>query len=228
MPSERPIRHPVTAEDLGLCCENARTAILEVPDDAWDSYPSNSEWDRRKILRHVTWAILGYASLLATKEDYGPIDFLLLESRRDPAIYTANRLSISVELLIAVTRGNEPTSRAWHPHGTGDAEGFLALACSEISMHLYDVMVDLPDGFRIPDDVASKIVKRLYPWSPTDTEPWETLKWATGRAELAGKEPAGGDWRAFLSPLEEWDGQIWKRPPGYRLPDIGHPPLFQD
>lgn len=221
------MRQPFTAVDLRNCVELSGVALCAVPQDQWDEQPSNSDWTRRRILRHLTWAILGYASLLALEEDYGPIDFLLLEDRDDPVTYTVNRLKIAAELLIAVARGVEPTARGWHPHGRPDAEGFLAMAGSELTMHVHDVVLDPGVKFRPQDDVVDRLLKRLYPWAPAETPRWQTLLWVTGRAELPGHEMAGSDWRMFSAPLDEWNGEVWRRPPDYKLPDTGRPPIFQ-
>jgi len=48
----------------------------------------------------------------------------------------------------------------------------------------------------------------MFPWAPTDTPPWPTLLWATGRAELDGQEFLGESWIWHSDLLEEWEGGI--------------------
>ena len=220
------MRKPVTEDDLRTSVSYAADALATVSDEQWGGTPSNSEWDRQRILRHVTWAVLGYGSLLATKAD-GPIDFMLLEHRSDPGVYIINRLEIASEVLIQVTRGVEPSTRGWHPTGRPDAEGFLAMACSEVLLHTYDVVRELDNVFEPPDDVVDRVLARLYPWSPKSTCRWQTMLWASSRASLEGHESPGDNWWFFSSPLEDWDGEIYRRPAGYRRPDIGRPLYFQ-
>ncbi len=215
-------RQPLTADDLRACVDYAGTALDGVTDAQWDGKPSGSEWDRRRIMRHVTWAVLAYGSLLATRAD-GPIDFILVAERDDPTVYTVNRMRIASELLIGVTQGVEPTVRAWHPRGRPDSEGYLALAASEVLLHVYDVVKDLGIEFDPDPDVVNRVVQRYFPWAPHDTPPWPTMLWASNRGDLPGHEPIGPDWWSFPSPLEEWDGQLKKRPVDAKLPDIGRP-----
>ena len=76
-----------------------------------------------------------------------------------------------------------------------DAEGFRAQGCAELLQHSYDIANGLGEAFRPPDDLAGRIVARLFPWAPdAEAHPdrWEALLWACGRVALPGHPPIQG------------------------------------
>jgi hypothetical protein len=68
----------------------------------------------------------------------------------------------------------------------------------ETLVHTYDVVVGLDLAWSPPGAVCERTLRRLFPEAPTDQEPWRTLLWATGRADLPGRVRLT-DWR--------WDGR---------------------
>ena len=66
-----------------------------------------------------------------------------------------------------------------------------------------------------PADLCARVVRRMFPWTPADAEPYAAFLWATGRGELAGQEPVGEGWIWLSAPLSEWSGsQLSWSPPG--------------
>src|SRR3569833_2023508 len=61
-------------------------------------------------------------------------------------------------------------------------------------LHLLDAAQTL-NFARSPDpDVVARVLRRLFPDVPAGNDPWPTLLWATGRAELPG-HPRRTEWR---------------------------------
>jgi hypothetical protein len=62
-----------------------------------------------------------------------------------------------------------------------------------------------------------RVVRRLFPWAPTDVDPWQALRWACGRTALPDRPRLGPDWWVHCAPLAEWDGTIKRRtsPPAW-------------
>ena len=56
-----------------------------------------------------------------------------------------------------------------------------------------------------------RAIRRLFPWAPTDVDPWSALRWATGRLDLPGHGRLGPDWAWQAAPLSEWDGTLKTR-----------------
>jgi hypothetical protein len=46
------------------------------------------------------------------------------------------------------------------------------------------------------------VLYRLFPDAPADTPRWDTLLWATGRGELAGRARRGEEWSWHSAPRE--------------------------
>jgi hypothetical protein len=94
-----------------------------------------------------------------------------------------------------------PGTRAWHPMGVGDPEGFAAMGVVEVLVHMRDVAAGLGFGWTPPEELCGRILYRLFPDSPAGTPRWETLLWATGRGEVAGQERLG-EWRWHAAPRD--------------------------
>jgi hypothetical protein len=64
-------------------------------------------------------------------------------------------------------------------------------------------MHDLAEGFGLawtpPSALCSRVLARLFPEAPGGADPWLTLLWATGRAELPG-HPRLTTWRSDSTP----------------------------
>jgi hypothetical protein len=96
--------------------------------------------------------------------------------------------------------------------GMADRSGFLAMGCDEILIHTDDILRGLGSSFSPPPEIVSRVLARLFPWAPTNTDPWETLRWANGRADLGDLPNPGPNWIWHCAPLEEWDGTIPQMP----------------
>jgi hypothetical protein len=109
-------------------------------------------------------------------------------------------------VLAGVVDASPPEARGWHPFGLADASGFAAMACDELLVHTDDAARGLEVPFTAPPELARVTLERLFPWAPTDADPWAALLWANGRTDLPG-QPRQVDWRWHCAPLEEWDGR---------------------
>jgi hypothetical protein len=121
-------------------------------------------------------------------------------------------------VLAEVARAAPPGLRAFHPAGMADVCGWIAMGCEEILLHTDDIARGLRMLYRPTDNLSARILARLFPWAPADIDPWDSLRWATGRAALPERERLGPDWYWHCPPLSEWDGTTTKRtvPPACR------------
>ena len=108
-------------------------------------------------------------------------------------------LSASAGLLAAQLRTRSPETRANHPFGVSDPEGFAAMGVVEVLLHVHDVAAPLGLTWTPDDDLCRRVQHRLFPHAPTDQAAWATLLWATGRGDLPGHGRVG-DWR--------WDSTV--------------------
>ena len=89
-------------------------------------------------------------------------------------------------VLAEVARAASPETRGFHVFGRADREGYLAMGCVEMLVHTDDLARGLGLTFRPSAELVREPLARLFPWAPTDTDPWQTLNWATACASLIG------------------------------------------
>lgn len=66
----------------------------------------------------------------------------------------------------------------------------------ETLVHTHDLAAGLGLSWQPPADLCHRVLVRLFPDAPTDTDRWSTLLWATGRTDLPG-HPRLTEWRWY-------------------------------
>ncbi|MFF7365908.1 maleylpyruvate isomerase N-terminal domain-containing protein [Streptomyces sp. NPDC008125] len=208
---------PVTADDLDRAVRLAVDVLREAPPGAWEGKAGSLEWDCWETVEHLSDDLFAYAAQLGprTPPMKGEVPFLW-ESRRPGgpanAIHADREagpdgllqvLEASGALLTAMVRTKPPQALAHHGYGASDPEGFAAMGIVETLVHTHDLAQGLGLAWSPPAGICSRVLARLFPDAPESTDPWPTLLWATGRAELPG--------RARLTTWR-WDGTPWTRP----------------
>lgn len=195
-----------------ICQETLRPAL----DQDWSVPAGDLAWDCRRTLDHIVDTLVLYSAYLASRATAR----LSPPRNGDPAATPEQLLSttgVATDIFVEVVRAAPPQTRAFHPAGMADLSGWLALGCEEILLHTDDIAQGLGLDYRPPDDLAARILARIFPWAPTDIDPWASLRWAAGRASLPDRERLGPDWYWHCAPLSEWDGTVRKRtaPPAW-------------
>ncbi|WP_069165572.1 maleylpyruvate isomerase N-terminal domain-containing protein [Nocardia altamirensis] len=206
-------RSPVTADDLDLAVQLAVALLGDAPAAAWDRKAGSLEWDCWETVEHLSDDLFAYAVQMGPRTPplAGEVPFVW-ESRRpggpanaihaDRAAGPAGllqTLEASGALLVAMVRTKPPETRAYHGFGISDPEGFAAMGIVETLVHTYDLAQGLDLAWNPPADVCTRVLARLFPDAPETTDPWTTLLWATGRAELPD-HPTLTKWRWYGSP----------------------------
>ncbi|GGV65410.1 hypothetical protein GCM10010277_72690 [Streptomyces longisporoflavus] len=210
---DAPTPAPVTADDLDRAVQLALTTLRDAPATAWDGKAGTLEWDCWETVEHLSDDLFAYAAQLGPRQPplTGEVPFIW-EPRRpggpSNAIH-ANRtagpagllqvLEASGALLIAMVRAAPQTTRAYHGYGISDPEGFAAMGIVETLVHTHDLAEGLGLAWAPPADICARVLVRLFPDAPHDTDPWPTLLWATGRADLLG-HPRPTSWRWYGAP----------------------------
>ncbi len=199
-------RQPVTPEDLIAAGISARDALAQLTEAQWQQKPPRMDWTRFIVGSHICGALQFYATQLAAGSDkYTPtirLDEAAIKAEDWPELVNSQSV-----LLATVARGVPAEARAWHPSGPPDVEGFLATGCTEVLLHSWDAMQGTEIGFVAGEQIADRVLRRLFPWASQDTPRWQTLLFATGRGELGGHESPGEQWMWHSNPLDEWDGE---------------------
>ncbi|MET9863578.1 hypothetical protein ABZY93_30565 [Streptomyces smyrnaeus] len=192
----------VTADDLDLAVQLAVEVLRRAPRAAWESKAGSLEWDCWETAEHLSDDLFAYAVQLGPRRPPmdGEVPFVW-ESRRpggpanavhaDRAAGPGGLLQVleaSGALLVAMVRTTPPRTRAHHVFGASDPEGFAAMGIVETLVHTHDLTQGLGGGlvWEPPADLCTRVLARLFPGAPETTDPWQTLLWATGRAELPG------------------------------------------
>ena len=193
-------RSRVTADDLDRAVQLALATLREAPSGAWEGKAGSLEWDCWETVEHLSDDLFAYATQIGPRKP--PLDThvpFTWESRRPGGPVNtihANRtagpdgllqvLDASGALLVAMVRTTAPEVRAHHVFGASDPEGFAAMGIVETLVHTHDLAEGLGLAWDPPGDLCSRVLARLFPDAPGSTDPWPTLLWATGRAELPG------------------------------------------
>lgn len=204
---------PVTADDVSLAVRLAVDALREAPAQGWDGKAGSLEWDCWETVQHLANDLLYYSVQLGPqappldthvpfalhqKRPGGPAYFLFAERAAGPA-GLVQVLEACGALLVAMVRTTPPEVRAHHASGVSDPEGFAAMGVVETLVHLHDVAEGLGLDWNPPSALCSRALTRLFPQAPNGADPWPTLLWATGRADLPGI-PRPATWRWHSTP----------------------------
>ncbi|MFJ5532962.1 hypothetical protein [Streptomyces sp. NPDC093261] len=202
---------PVTAADVDYAVRLALTALREADSADWSVKAGSLEWDCWETVEHLTDDLFSYAVQLSPadpppathvpfawsrKRPGGPANAVFADREAGPA-GLLQVLDAGGGLLSAIVRTTPSTVRAHHIFGAADPEGFAAMGVVETLVHTHDVAEGLGMDWTPPACLCDRVLARLFPDAPTDTDRWPTLLWATGRAELPGR-PRLAKWR--------WDG----------------------
>ncbi|WAZ26223.1 hypothetical protein STRCI_007777 [Streptomyces cinnabarinus] len=206
-----PSSSPVTADDLDLAVRLAVEVLRKAPPTVWDQKAGSLEWDCWETVEHLSDDLFAYAAQLGartlpvggnvpfaweSRRPGGPANAIHADRAAGP-VGLLQVLEVSGALLVAMVRTTPPQVRAHHVFGASDPEGFAAMGIVETLVHTHDLAQGLGLDWDPPADLCARVLTRLFPNAPESTDPWPTLLWATGRAELPG-HPRLTTWR--------WDG----------------------
>ena len=169
----------------------------------WDRPIPAMTWSVREVVAHISEVLLWNAgNLSAGTKELPTLELNVLRSSEPEQL--VETITACSSLLGHVVDGVPPGQRGWHPEGLADATGFSAMGCDELLVHTSDAARGLGLEFEPPEVLSQMVLRRLFPWAPRDTDTWETLLWATGRADLPGRERQV-HWHPHPAPLTEWD-----------------------
>jgi len=179
---------------LDAAVRDATQALARGLEADWNTRALGLEWSCRRTAEHIADCHVSYALLVAGRrtDSYLPID-LTLSGRVEPrAIIEV--LEGTGALLSAVLATSPADAVVWHPYGRADLSAVAGMGIIETLVHTWDITQTLGVDFTPTDEVCAQVVLRMFPEAEVGDDPWQTLLWATGRAELPGR-PQRGDWQ---------------------------------
>jgi hypothetical protein len=170
----------------------------------WGTTVPDLTWTVRQAVAHAAQACIWYAVDLSA----GDADLCTWEphvkTESEPPDLVSTLLALA-DVLGSVLDSVPAAQRGYHPFGSADSSGFAAMGCDELLIHTDDALRAFGVAAVPPSDLCDMTVRRLFPWAPTDVDPWSALRWANGRIALPGL-PRTDRWRWHCAPLSEWDG----------------------
>lgn len=204
-------RTPVTADHVERTVRLAVDALRPAPIQQWDRRAGPMECSCWEAVDHLCSALFGYASRFGLREPrtdrrvaigFGPPEGPQTPIRVDREVGEPLEVVESMGgLLVAMLGTAGPEWRAWHIWGVADPEGFAAMGVVETGVHAWDLAQGLGLEWRLPDELCAPALARLFPEAPSETDPWTTLLWATGRGDLPGYERRDPEWHWHSAPL---------------------------
>jgi hypothetical protein len=209
-------RTPVTGAHVQRAVALTVEALREAPDNAWSNQAGPMAFDCWDTLDHLNNGLFSYALRLSPPVPYveggvpilwdrpGPSELArpIVCDRTDGPQALVSVLEAMGGLVAAMVDARPPSVRAYHIWGVADPEGFAAMGVLETLAHGFDLTQGLGVPLEAPADLLVPALARLFPEAPTDTDPWRTMLWATGRGELDGREHRGPDWAWHSAPLD--------------------------
>ena len=188
----------VTPDLVCQATAEMRGALVGARDRDWDVPAGDLDWSCRKTAVHVADDLFSYASqVLAQPSDgYLPIEATVLDEAGPEDLLRS--IAMCGELLRLAAASASPDTRAWHPYGTSDAEGFTAMGVVEVLVHTYDIARGLGAEWEPPQQLSAAVLPRLFPEAPPGA-PGDVLLWCAGRRGL-GDTPRLAHWR--------WDSSV--------------------
>ncbi|NED87627.1 VOC family protein [Streptomyces sp. SID11233] len=209
-------RLPVTADDVTSAVRLAVAALKESPAKDWHIPAGTLTWDCWETVEHLSDDLFSYAAQLGPqsppldrevpfhwtrRHEGGPANAIFA----DPAAGTAGllqTLEAGGAMLAAMVRTTSPDVRSYHSYGISDAEGFAAMGIVETLVHTHDLAEGLGIDWAPPADLCDRVLARLFPDVPDDSDRWTVLLWSTGRAELPGRRRVSS-WKWHGAPLPD-------------------------
>ncbi|MEE1756176.1 DinB family protein [Streptomyces sp. SP18CS02] len=193
---------PVTADDVRHAVRLAVATLRGAAGGDWDARAGSLEWSCWETVEHLADDLFAYAAQLGpeappldrevpfswrARRPGGPANVTFAD-RESGAAGLLQVLEACGAMLTAMVRATPPEVRAHHVFGPSDAEGFAAMGVVETLVHTHDVAEGLGVPWTPPAGLCRRVLVRLFPDAPRETDPWATLLWATGRGGLPGRE----------------------------------------
>jgi hypothetical protein len=197
----------MNSDDVVRAVTLARDTLTGATDRDWQAPAGTLEWTCWETVEHMTDVFFGYAAQLGPsrpstttyvplgwgfRREGGPGLTVYAEEGASPSGLIENFEACGT--ILAATIAFVPADRVtFHTYSTSDASGFAAMGVVETLVHTHDAAAGLGVAWAPPADLCASALRRLFPWAPTEGDPWETLLDATGRGPTVRPQ-----WR--------WDG----------------------
>ncbi|WP_159776068.1 GNAT family N-acetyltransferase [Streptomyces sp. HM190] len=150
------------------------------------------DWNCRETADHIASDLIAYAGQLAGRARSAYVPFRIDTAECADNADLLHVIETTGTLLAATVTTTPADARAFHPYPFrfADREGFAAMGVTEVLLHTHDIAEGLGlTPYEAPRDLCESLLARLFPHVRPGDDPWATLLWATGRADLPGRAP---------------------------------------
>ena len=191
------------ADDLTHAVGLARETLAAAAQLDWHTRAGGLEWSCWETVEHMSDDLFVYAAQLgpanpslsthvpfgwSRRREGGPALTIFVDPAEGP-LGLIQVFETCGALLAAMIVAGPPDRLSFHAYGPADATGFAAMGVVEVLVHMHDVAAGLSLPWSPPADLCTRALRRLFPTAPSTDDPWTTLLWATGRADLPGQPP---------------------------------------
>lgn len=178
-------------------------ALRPAVDADWAVPAGSIEWSCRATAEHIGQAHLHWASQLAVRARTKYVRWSAEAQELAPPAGVLDFVEAAGRILALVVQASPAGTRAFHPWGIGDPEGFAAMGCVEALVHGQDLASGLGRDFEPPSELCERVLARLFAHEPRGADdPWLALRWLTGRTSIPGR-PSPESWKWRPAPLDE-------------------------
>jgi hypothetical protein len=198
---------PLFPDDIVAAAHHVAATLAPAVDADWTVPADAVGWDVRSTVLHSISCVTCYTVDLASQATARvPVAFDVSAHATNGQVLRV--LDAAARMMALVVTASPASARGYHEGGMADATGFLAMAIDEVIVHGADAAAGLGLPYEPPQQLARKVVDRLFPWAPTDTDGWTALLWSNGRLPLPGQPEIRPNWSWQCAPLDEWEGDI--------------------
>lgn len=179
----------VTADDLDAAITRVMDTLRPATGKDWSARAGQVEWDCWHTAEHIGDCLLSYAAQLVVQPDGRYVRFLATVDKDASAAEALEFAETGGRILASTVRTAAPGTRAYHPTGMADPEGYAGMGCVEVLLHGQDIAQGLGVTFDPPRELCARLLTRMFPHHDREDpgDPWVELLWSTGRTELPGR-----------------------------------------
>lgn len=197
-------QHIIRPEDVRLAGKFCVETLYPARDMNWQRNAAGLEWSCRFTLDHIVGALTAYAGDLAIRR-VEEVEVLRKVNKEQSINELLQLVEVGSAVLSDVCLAAPDDVRGYHPDGPADWSGFAAMGCTEVLIHTDDICWAFQIECNVEPGLARRVLDRLFPWAPQEGNPWQILRWATGRGYLGGYESVAESWTWHPGPLAEWN-----------------------
>jgi hypothetical protein len=170
-------------------------ALLPLVGADWSVPATHLEWSCRQTGVHIADSLFAHAArIVAQPQEWFVPAEVTVDGSAGPA-ELVQVIGACAGLLRCAALDADPTTRAFHPWGSSDPDGSVAMGAAEGLVHTWDIVSALGGRWRPPSEVCRPVLERLFPDAPAG-DAADVLLWCTGRTALP-EHPRRTSWRWY-------------------------------